>query len=226
LELWEALVDPKCRPVAPGDRRPLWLGADAGTKRDAVALVGCTYNPEEQRVELAYVRQWEPERLEKLAGGVDLDETIGAEVVRLHREHNVRQVLADPWQLASLLNRWEKAGVNVRELPQTAQRTACDQALYDAITSKTLATFPSPELTESIRRAAAKDTNRGTRLIKRPGDDLAVGLSMAHFGASGGDGGGAETFQYAPTYGERKQFTPDPRFPALNVWRKNLSHRR
>jgi phage terminase large subunit-like protein len=183
LALWDALVKPECRPITPGDRRPLWLGADAGTKRDAVALVGCTYNRDAQRVELAYVRQWLPEKLPKLVAGVDLDDTVGREVLRLHRAHNVQEVLGDPWQLASIMNRWEKAGVEVRELPQTAQRTAADQALYDAITSKTLATYESPELRESIRKAAAKDTNRGTRLTKRPGDDLTVGLSMAHYGA-------------------------------------------
>jgi hypothetical protein len=183
LALWDALVKPACRPVIPGDHRPLWLGADAGTKRDHVALVGCTWSGETRRVELAYVREWKPELLPKLAGGVDLDETIAAEILRLHREHNVKEVRCDPWQMASIMNQLQKAGVNVVEMPQTAQRAEADQALYDAITSGTLATFASPALREAIRKAAAKETARGFRLEKRPGDDLVVALSMAHYGA-------------------------------------------
>jgi phage terminase large subunit-like protein len=118
-----------------------------------------------------------------LAGGVDLDGTIGLEVLRLHREYHVKAVLADPWQMASIMNRWQRAGVRVREFPQTTQRTAADQALYDGITAGTLRTFPNPQLREAIRKAAAKDSERGTRLVKRPGDDLCVALSMAHYAA-------------------------------------------
>ena len=183
LEAWDDLIDPSCRPLVPGDTRPIWLGADAATKRDAVALVGCTWNQDKGRGELAYVRKWEPKTLAKLAGGIDLDETIGAEIERLHREHNLREVRFDPYQFAAIANRLQKAGVNVVEMPQTAQRAEADQALYDAITSGTLATFPSPALRESISKAASKETVRGYRLEKRSGDDLAAALSMAHFSA-------------------------------------------
>jgi hypothetical protein len=191
LTLWDKTVDPDCRPLTPGDMRPVFLGADAATKRDFVGLVGCTWNPERKRTELVYVRKWDPKLLPKLAAGVDLDGTVGREISRLHREHNVQACRFDPWQMASIMNRLQKAGVKVIEFPQGAQRTQSDQLLYDAITSKSLTTFPSPALREAIRCAAAKDGPRGFRLQKRPGDDLAVALSMAHFGASGDSGGPA-----------------------------------
>ena len=114
---------------------------------------------------------------------MDLDETIGAEILRLHRENKVKEVRFDPWQFASIANRLQKAGVNVVEMPQTAQRTEADQALYDGITSGAFAIFHSPALRESVRKAAAKESVRGFRMEKRPGDDLAVALSMAHYGA-------------------------------------------
>ena len=184
VEVWDALIDRACHPVQNRfDERPLWLGADAGTKRDACALVGCTWNGERQRAELAYVREWHPHLLARLAGGIDLDGTLGVEIERLHRENDVMEVRCDPWQMASIMNRLEKAGVNVVEMPQTAQRSRADQALYDGITSGRLATFPSPALQEAMRKAAAKEGIRGWRLAKRPGDDLAVALSMAHWGA-------------------------------------------
>jgi hypothetical protein len=216
IAAFDALIDPECRPVTPGDMRPLWLGADAATRKDHIALVGCTWNSRAGRVELAYVREWRPKLLPVLAGGVDLDETIGAEVLRLHRQNNVRGVFADPWQMASLINRWQKAGVRVHGFPQTGHRVRADQALYDAITSGTLTTFASPALREAIRRAAAKETVRGLRLTKRPGDDLAVALSMAHYVClhrkAGGvdDGAGdrqAET-EEVPTCGTRRYYVP------------------
>jgi hypothetical protein len=216
ITAFDALIDPECKPVLPGDMRPLWLGADAATKRDHIALVGCTWSSERQRVELAYVREWRPKLLPKLAGGADLDETLFKEVLRLHREHNVRGVYCDPWQLASLLNRWQKSGVPVHAFPQTKHRARADQFLYDGIVSGSFAIFNSPALREAVRKAAAKDTERGMRLVKRPGDDLAVALSMAHYVAlhrkdkdgAGGEAGDRQAEAAVPVFDARRYLIP------------------
>ena len=71
-------------------------------------------------------------------------------------------------------------------MPQTAQRTEADQALYDSIIGGRLAIYDSPELREAIQCAAGRETERGYRLTKRSGDDLVVALSMAHWGAMAG----------------------------------------
>jgi len=199
LLLWDATINVDCLPLAPGDQRPIVLGADAGTKRDHIGLVGCTWQEQRRRVELAYVREWRPRELSKLAGGVDLDGILGAEILRLHKEHNVKAVHCDPWQMAVIMNRLDKAGVPVAEFPQTSKRTEADQALFDGIVAGTLATFPSPQLREAIRKAAAKETPRGWRLEKRPGDDLVVALSMAHFGALQQMGGSGWTGWWSGT---------------------------
>ncbi len=183
LALFDRLVDSDCRPWAPGDGRALYFGADAATKHDAVALVGCAYNDEKARVELAYVREWHPEQLERLAGGVDLEGTIGAELAALAAAGAVAEVRFDPYQFAVLANQLSAAGIRMVEMPQGAQRTEADQMLYDAITAGSLATFESPALRRAMVRAAGKETPRGYRLEKRPGDDLVVALSMAHAGA-------------------------------------------
>jgi len=183
IELFDALEDRACRPVTPGDKRPLWLAVDAGTKRDAAALVGCTWNDKAGRAELALVREWHPSVLAYLTAGLDLDETVGAEIMRLRKECSVREVRYDAWQMAAISTRLEKAGIRVVEMPQTAQRTEADQLLYDAITAGTLGTFHSPELRAAMTKAAGQETPRGYRLLKRSGDDLVVALSMAHYGA-------------------------------------------
>ena len=183
MRLWDRLVDSECYPLMEYDERPVWLGADAATKRDAVALVGCTRAEDKKRVELVLVRQWHPENLEKWAGGVDLDGTLGREILRIHQRHDLRGVLFDPFQMASVANRLERDGAKMIEMPQTSARTEADQALYDSIVGQRLAVYDSPELRASIGVAAGRETDRGYRFHKRSGDDLAVALSMAHWGA-------------------------------------------
>lgn len=201
IERFDALEDRACHPVTPGDKRPLWLAVDAGTKRDAAALVGCTWNDNAWnenvgRVELAYVREWHPSVLAVLTAGLDLDETVGAEIMRLHEECNVKEVRYDAWQMAAISTRLEKAGIRVVEMPQTAQRTEADQLLYDAITAGTLRTFHSPALRAAMTKAAGQETPRGYRLLKRSGDDLVVALSMAHYGAVMANKGAQQVHSY------------------------------
>jgi hypothetical protein len=192
------------------DRRPLWIGVDAGTKRDAAALVACTYNDQRDVVELVHVREWRPKLLTKITGGMDLDATIGDEIRWLDENAGrIREVRYDPWQMAALAQSLEKSGVNMVEMPQTAQRTEADQALYDSITSRKLRTFDSPKLTAAVRKAAGKETPRGFRLTKRSGDDLVVALSMAHFGASKGQSGGGGTVSYIEPGNVGRVVAPD-----------------
>ena len=72
------------------------------------------------------------------------------------------------------------------EMPQTASRVESDQALYDAIISRTIKHPNHPTLNEHMRNAVANETPRGFRLAKEKTTmkiDAAVALSMAHHGA-------------------------------------------
>jgi phage terminase large subunit-like protein len=184
-EQWAACYSPDVQRWADGDTRRLVLGADASTSRDLTALVGVTRDDEQRLTEAVYCRVWKPQRnryrSNKLT--VDIDETIGDEVLRLHSLGAVLAVVADPFQLHTCILRWGKAGIPVIELPQNAARVEADQALYDAILGRTLAHCGDPTLTEHVQNAVAIETPRGFRLAKEKTSrkiDAAVALSMAH----------------------------------------------
>ena len=184
-EQWQARYSRDVARYQDGDGRVLVLGADASTSRDLTALVGCVWNPEARRTEAVYCHIWKPERGLWRGGKptVDLQETIGDEVLRLHGLGAVLCVVYDPYQLHSVALAWEKAGVRCVEMPQTSARVEADQSLYDAILGRTLAHCGDPILTEHVTNAVAVETPRGFRLAKEKTSckiDAAVALSMAH----------------------------------------------
>jgi len=174
--------------VKAGTDHVLVLGADASTTRDTTSLIGCYNNRETDTVDVELVRIWKPQKSD-LRGGkptVDLDETIGAEVLRLKKAGVVQAVYADPYQLHTLILTWQKAGINVAEVAQNAGRIEADQSLYDAVISRTIRHYGDPSLNEHLRNATALETPRGFRLAKEKMSrkiDAAVALSMAHYGA-------------------------------------------
>jgi len=187
-EQWAACYSSDVVRYQDGDGRMLVLGADASTSRDLTALVGCVWDPQAKRTEAVFCRVWKPERGLYRGGKptVDLQETIGDEVLRLHRLGTVLFVIYDPYQLHSVALSWEKAGVRCVELPQTGARVESDQSLYDAIIGRMFAHCGDPILTEHVLNAVAVETPRGFRLAKEKTSrkiDGAVALSMAHHGA-------------------------------------------
>ena len=167
-EQWQACYSPELSRSTDGDRRRLVLGADASTSRDLTALVGTAYNATTGKVETLYSRAWTPKR-GILRGGkptVDLEATIGAEVLRLHEAGLVDAVVIDPYQLHTLAISWEKAGIKVIELAQNAGRVIADQALFDAIDTGAIVHTGDKVLTEHIQNAVAVEMPRGLRLAK------------------------------------------------------------
>ena len=185
---WEGCYSPDVRPYTKSEGSRLVLGADASTSRDLTALVGVMYNEDLQTTDVKLVRVWTPKRgiLRMGKPTVDLDETISAEVIRLHEAGAIDGIVYDPYQLHSLAIGWEKAGIRCIELPQTAGRVEADQALYDAVIGGALRHYNDPTLNEHIRNAVAIETARGYRLAKEKTSlkiDAAVALSMANHGA-------------------------------------------
>jgi hypothetical protein len=188
---WEVCYSPDVKPITLNDKHRLVLGADASTSRDLTALVGSYYNEKADAVDVGLVRTWKPIRVAGIRSGkptVDLDLTIGAAVLELHRAGLVDCVYADPYQLHTLILTWQKSGIKVIELAQNAGRVEADQSLYDAVISKSIRHYNDPTLNEHIKNAVAIETVRGFRLTKERTSkkiDAAVALSMSHYGALG-----------------------------------------
>ena len=195
---WAACFDPSLRPLAPGDHIRLCLGGDASTSRDFTSLVGTIYNEETNTVDVKYCKVWRPRRIAGIRMGkptIDIEATIGAEVLRLHEAGQVGEVFCDNFQLHTSVITWHKAGIKVTELPQTSGRVESDQGLYDGISARSVRHYNDPELNEAVKNAVALETPRGFRLAKEKTSkkiDAAVALSMSHYGSlkEKGQGGG------------------------------------
>lgn len=190
---WEACYSAD---VKPGAARGMVLGADASTSRDLTALVGTVWNEKANTADVVYLKVWKPVKIAGIRLGkptVDLSETIGAEIMRLHKERNVSAVYYDPYQLHSIAVDLQKAGVHMVELPQTSGRIEADQALYDAVISHAIRHYNDPTLNQHLRDAVAIETPRGFRIAKEKTSlkiDAAVALSMSHYGTTSNKGGG------------------------------------
>lgn len=186
--VWDACYSVDVKPLLSNDKRKVVLGADASTSRDLTALVGVWANENLGVTDVVYTRVWKPQKTFLRLGRptVDLEETIGAEVMRLHQAGQLAAVVCDPFQLHSLLVSWEKAGIRVIELPQTSGRIEADQSLYDAALGRMIRHYADPVLDDHMRNAVALETPRGFRLAKEKASlkiDAAVALSMAHYGS-------------------------------------------
>ena len=184
-EQWEACFSLDVHPLQPGERVDLYLGADASQKHDYTALIGT--QKRDGKTAVRFVKIWKPKKLSfGKNAAVDLEETIGKEVLQLHQARQVAAVCYDPWQLATVAKQWEKAGIKCIEMPQTAQRIESDTALFNAIVSGSIEHYKNPELDEAVRNAIIIETPRGMRIAKEKSSkkiDALIALSMSHHAA-------------------------------------------
>ena len=183
-EAWNACYSHDVKPLQEGERVQLVLGADGSTSRDYTSLVGMDGS------DVRLVRVWKPQKIAGIRFGkptIDIDATIGEEVLKLHKRGQVAAVVADPFQLHTCILKWARAGIRVIEMPQTGARVEADQSLYDAINSQTIRHYNDPQLNDAIQNAVAIETPRGFRIAKEKTKnkiDAAVSLSMAHSAAA------------------------------------------
>ena len=185
-EQWEACLSLDVHPLQPGEETQLFYGADASQRHDYTALVGCAKG---DFTDVRFIKVWKPKRTGKglfKIQPIDLEETIGAELIALHKARQVKAVCYDPWQLATVAKQWQRAGIKTIEMPQTAQRVESDTALFNAIVSGSIRHYKNNDLDEAVRNAIIQETPRGMRIAKEKATnkiDALIALSMAHHAA-------------------------------------------
>lgn len=180
-EQWDRLQDGQLRALQEKDDRLIFLGVDAATKKDCLALVACAWNAEKRRVDVVYSRIWEPTDGEP----IKLTQTIQPELIRLQQNYRVVGVHYDPYQMAAVAENATKEKVRMIEFQQGGDRITSDGYLRDLVIGGNLAHYGDPRLREHVINAKAKSTERGVRIVKELANnkvDAAVALSMAVWG--------------------------------------------
>lgn len=119
----------------------------------------------------------------KVIEGTGTAHEIEATVDDLARRYNVREVVADPWHVAGYLSEaWEQRGLLVVEYPQFDSRLVPGtDRLHRAVTEGRLTHPDDPALNRHMEGSMLRDTRRGVRVDKRPGqnNDAMIALLMA-----------------------------------------------
>jgi phage terminase large subunit-like protein len=180
---WDACVDPAATPVVTNTALPVWIGLDASVKRDSTAIVVVTFDQQAQKVVVVNHRIFQPSVKEPL----DFEATIERTLHDLMRRFAVRGVFYDPYQMASVAQRMQAAGVPMREFPQTSGGlTEIGSNLYELIKGRGLIAYADAGLRLAVSRAIAVETSRGWRIAKEKVShkiDVVVALAMASFAA-------------------------------------------
>jgi phage terminase large subunit-like protein len=176
---WDACIDHGMTPTLMAPALPVWVGVDASTKRDSTAIVVVTFNKDARKVVLVLHRIFQPSPKEPL----DFEATVERTVRELMTRFAVRGVFFDPYQMAAVAQRLQKAGVPMREFPQTSGGlTEIGSNLYELIKARGIIAYPDPDLRLAISRAVAVETSRGWRIAKEKAAhkiDVVVALAMA-----------------------------------------------
>jgi phage terminase large subunit-like protein len=183
LAWWDACVDPATTPLVMQRSLPVTVGIDASVKRDSTAIVATHWDRQRQKVVLVTHRIFQPSPDDPL----DFEAAIEATVLDLHSRFSVRQVLYDPYQMASTAQRLQRAGVRMEEYPQhVANLTAAAQGLYELIKGRNIVAYPDPQLRLALSRAVAVEGSRGWKISKEKQThkiDVVVALAMAALAA-------------------------------------------
>jgi hypothetical protein len=183
LDWWDACVDPAATPLLVQRSLPVTVGIDASVKRDSTAIVATHWDRKRQKVVLITHRIFQPTPTDLL----DFEATVETTVLELHQRFKVRQVLYDPYQMAAVSQRLQRAGVKMVEYPQSSPNlTASSQNLYEIIKGRNLVAYPDPALRLALSRALAIESSRGWRIAKDKQAhkiDVVVALAMAALAA-------------------------------------------
>jgi phage terminase large subunit-like protein len=183
LAWWDACVDPAVTPLVARPSLQVTIGIDASVKRDSTAIVVTHWDRQRQRVVLVTHRIYQPAPDDPL----DFETCVEATVLDLHARFQVRQVLYDPFQMASTAQRLQRAGVRMQEYPQSVPNlTQASQNLFELIKGRNIVAYPDDAIRLALSRAVAVEGSRGWKISKEKQShriDVVIALAMAALSA-------------------------------------------
>jgi hypothetical protein len=180
---WAACEDPAVLPVFGHRQLRVWVGVDASLKRDSTAIVACTWDDKAKKVRLVWHRIFQPSPTDPL----DFEAAVEATLLDLHKRFSVQEIRFDPYQMISVAQRLQKAGLPMVEFPQSVPNlTEASTNLYELIKGHNLTVYVDDALRLAVHRAVALETSRGWRIAKEKQAhkiDIVVALAQAALGA-------------------------------------------
>lgn len=182
-EQWDACVDPDLSPLLGDNGEPVYIGVDAATKRDSLAVVGVQYDRKLGKVVLAFHKIWTPEPGRPL----DLEDTVENYLLEVRERFNAAGVWYDPYAMQRSAPTLRKAGMKMNEFPQTlGNLTEMGDNLYALVKDRNMVVYPDPDVRLAMIRAIARETPRGWKITKerqRHKIDVVIALAIASLAA-------------------------------------------
>jgi phage terminase large subunit-like protein len=162
----------------------IFVGVDIGLKNDfsAIAVVG--KSERENCLALFDHAVFKPEGQE-----LNLEDTVERFILELSRRYKIGKILYDPFQFARSAQTLRSKGLPMQEFPQTVSNTVqASENLKSLLNAGRLDLYDNQEIREHLKNAAAKESNRGMRIIKGGSQahkiDFTIALSMASLAAT------------------------------------------
>ena len=179
MAAFDRCVDPQLTAIVSDQTLPIFVGVDASVKHDSTAIVAVTFDQPSQRVRVVFHRVFQPTPDVPL----DFEAAVEATLIDLGKRFAVRRILFDPYQMQATAQRLTRAGLPIKEFPQSVPNlTAASQNLYELISGGNLAVYPSDQIRLAVACAVAIETPRGWRIGKDKQThkiDVVVALAMA-----------------------------------------------
>jgi phage terminase large subunit-like protein len=184
MSWWDdGCVDAAVTPLIEQRSLQVTIGIDASVKRDSTAIVVTHWDRQRQKVVLVTHRIYQPTPDDPL----DFETAIEATVLDLHSRFLVQECLYDPYQMAAVSQRLQRAGVRMEEFPQSVPNLLqASQNLYELIKGRNLIAYPDEAMRLALSRAVAIESARGWKISKDKQThkvDVVIALAMSALGA-------------------------------------------
>jgi phage terminase large subunit-like protein len=187
MSAWDQCIIPTMTPVHEDRSLHVWAGIDASTRRDSTALALCTADKKTKIVRLINHRVFTP-----TPGDPINFEFIEKTILEWRDRFLLRKCIFDPFQMVSVSQRLQRAGVKIEPLAQTLPNlTEATGNLFDLISARQIMLYPDANMRLAVSRAILHESSRGFRLDKAKQAykiDIVVALSMSALAAVKGLG--------------------------------------